>query len=81
MIYEEDSKKIERREIRPMVIFNHTSSRKELYPMVHTNQDIIYKIINSINNKKNYRNYSQRQYSDEDLNKFFSNNDEKHKTD
>ena len=49
--------------------------------MVHTNQDIIYKIINSINNKKNYRNYSQRQYSDEDLNKFFSNNDEKHKTD
>ena len=81
MIYEEYSKKIERRDIRPMVIFNHTSSRKELYHMVHTNQDIIYKIINSINNKKNYRNYSQRQYSDEDLNKFFSNNDEKHKTD
>lgn len=73
MIYEEDSKKIERREIRPMVISNHTPSRKEPYPMVKKNQDIINNIIYSINNKKNYRNYAQRQYSDEEWEDLYAN--------
>ena len=45
LMYEEGSKKIDRRELRPMVIFNHTHSRKEPYPMAKKNQDIINNII------------------------------------
>jgi len=73
LIYEKESKKIERREIRPMVIFNHTHSRKEPYPIVKKNQDIINNIIYSINNKRNYRNHTQREYSDEEWEDFYAN--------
>ena len=81
LIYEEDSKRIERRELRPMVIFNHTSSRKELYPMVNTNQDIIYNIINSINKRRSYQNYTQRQYTEEELEHLYENFNKNNKTD
>lgn len=73
LMYEEGSKKIDRRELRPMVIFNHTHSRKEPYSMAKKNQDIINNIIYSINNKKNYRNYAQRQYSDEEWEDLYAN--------
>lgn len=73
LIYEDDSKKIDRRELRPMVIFNHTRGRNEPYAMVRNNQDIIYNIINSINNKRNYRNYAQREYSDEEWEDLYAN--------
>lgn len=73
LIYEEGSKKINRRELRTLVISNHPPSRKELYPMVKKNQDIINNIIYSINNKKNYRNYAQREYSDEEWEDLYAN--------
>jgi len=56
-----------------MVISNHTPSRKEPYPMVKKNQDIINNIIYSINNKRNYRNYAQREYSDEEWEELYAN--------
>lgn len=73
LMYEEGSKKIDRRELRPMVIFNHTHSRKEPYSMAKKNQDIINNIIYSINNKRNYRNYAQREYSDEEWEDLYAN--------
>ena len=76
LIYEDESKKVERRELRPMVIFNHTPSRKELYPMVSMNQDIINNIIYSIKNKRGYRNFDERHYTKEELEKLFINSQE-----
>lgn len=81
LIYEDDSKKIDRRELRPMVIFNHTRGRNEPYAMVRNNQDIIYNIINSINNKKNFKNYPQRQYEGKKLENLYANFDTNNKKD
>ena len=81
LIYEDDSKKIDRRELRPMVISNHTRGRNEPYAMVRNNQDIIYNIINSINNKKNFKNYPQRQYEGKKLENLYANFDTNNKKD
>lgn len=81
LIYEDDSKKIDRRELRPMVIFNHTRGRNEPYAMVRNNQDIIYNIINSINNKKNFKNYPQRRYEGDKLENLYANFDTNNKKD
>ena len=81
LMYEEGSKKIDRRELRPMVIFNHTRGRNEPYAMVRNNQDIIYNIINSINNKKNFKNYPQRQYEGKKLENLYANFDTNNKKD
>lgn len=81
LIYEDDSKKIDRRELRPRVIFNHTRGRNEPYAMVRNNQDIIYNIINSINNKKNFKNYPQRQYGGKKLENLYANFDTNNKKD
>ena len=81
LIYEDDSKKIDRRELRPMVKNNHTRGRNEPYAMVRNNQDIIYNIINSINNKKNFKNYPQRQYEGKKLENLYANFDTNNKKD
>ena len=67
LIYEDESKKVERRELRPMVIFDHTHSRNEPYPMVSMNQDIINNIIYSIKNKRGYKKFDERHYTKEEL--------------
>ena len=64
-----------------MVKNNHTRGRNEPYAMVRNNQDIIYNIINSINNKKNFKNYPQRQYEGKKLENLYANFDTNNKKD
>ncbi len=80
LIYEDDSKAVERRELKPiktMVRNNNRASQKKLYATVKNDYDIIYNIINSINNsgRKNFKKYDQRKYTNEDFKKMYKNLD------